>query len=96
MDEGFSTWQQDGYPVAADQRVIIPSSFQPAVRDVWIADVDDVRSGLAVLMYCWSILAKPPGILGRPSSLMPKQDISPARSTLFERSTWTPKESGRP
>lgn len=46
MDEGFSAWQQDGYPVTADQRVVIPSSFQPVVRDELIADVEDVRSAI--------------------------------------------------
>ncbi|MGG4551195.1 sulfurtransferase [Paenibacillus humicus] len=46
MDEGFSAWQQDSYPVTADQRVVIPSSFQPVVRDELIADVEDVRSAI--------------------------------------------------
>ncbi|MUG44571.1 sulfurtransferase [Paenibacillus woosongensis] len=46
MDEGFSAWQQDGYPVTADQRVVIPSSFQPVVRDELIADVEDVRNAI--------------------------------------------------
>lgn len=46
MDEGFSAWQQDGYPVTADQRVVIPSSFQPVIRDELIADVEDVRSAI--------------------------------------------------
>lgn len=44
MEEGFSAWQQDGYPITADQPVVIPSSFQPAVRDELIAGVEDVRS----------------------------------------------------
>ncbi|MFD3261158.1 sulfurtransferase [Paenibacillus lentus] len=46
MDEGFAAWQKDGYPVTADQPVIVPSSFQPAVQPNLIADVNDVRSAI--------------------------------------------------
>lgn len=46
MDEGFSAWQQNGYPVTTDQHVVIPSSFQPVVRGELIADVEDVRSAI--------------------------------------------------
>lgn len=46
MDEGFSAWQREGFPVSAEQKIIVPSSFVATVQHNMLVEVDDVREAL--------------------------------------------------
>lgn len=46
MDEGFSAWKQAGFPVSAEQRVVVPSAFFATVQHNMLVEVDEVRESL--------------------------------------------------
>lgn len=46
MDEGFSAWQQAGFPVSAEQPVVVPSTFLATVQHNLLVEVDEVRESL--------------------------------------------------
>ncbi|MBB6733932.1 sulfurtransferase [Cohnella zeiphila] len=46
MDEGFSAWKREGYPVNADQKVLIPATFLATVQHNMLVEVDEVRESL--------------------------------------------------
>jgi thiosulfate/3-mercaptopyruvate sulfurtransferase len=46
MDEGFSAWKREGFPVNAEQKVIVPASFLATVQHKMLAEMDDVREAL--------------------------------------------------
>lgn len=46
MDEGFSRWKEEGYPVTTDQQVRIPARFIPNMRPALLADVNDMRKAI--------------------------------------------------
>jgi len=46
MDEGYSAWKREGYPVSSERKAIVPSAFVPRVRAEMLADVSEVRSKL--------------------------------------------------
>lgn len=43
MDEGYSAWKRKGYPVSAEQKIIVPASFAARPRPEMVADVERVR-----------------------------------------------------
>lgn len=46
MDEGFSAWQREGYPVTDEQRVVIPKQFSVQLRPEMLVTMEEVRSKL--------------------------------------------------
>ena len=46
MDEGFSAWKRDGYPLTSETPVVVPAVFQASPRPEMLADVGEVRSKL--------------------------------------------------
>lgn len=46
MDEGFSTWKDNGYPVTNEQRITVPASFQFTPRPEMLASMQQVRQSL--------------------------------------------------
>lgn len=101
MDEGFAAWQQDGYPVTADQRVVIPSSFQPAVRDELIADVEDVRSAIGSSDILLVDSREAPRYLGQTEPIDAKAGHIPSainafwKNNLDAKGKWTSAEQRR-
>ncbi|MFC5647986.1 sulfurtransferase [Paenibacillus solisilvae] len=46
LDEGFTAWQKAGFPVTAEQKVLIPAPFLATVRHNMLVEVDEVRENL--------------------------------------------------
>ncbi|THF77068.1 sulfurtransferase [Cohnella fermenti] len=46
MDEGYSAWVREGFPVNADQKVLIPSAFLATVQHSMLVEADEVRESL--------------------------------------------------
>ncbi|MBP3967272.1 sulfurtransferase [Paenibacillus lignilyticus] len=46
LDEGFTAWQKAGFPVSADQKVLIPSPFFATVQHNMLVEVDEVQEKL--------------------------------------------------
>lgn len=101
MEEGYSAWQQDGYPVTAEQRVVIPSSFQPAIRPNLIADVNDVRSAIGSPGVLLVDSREAPRYLGQTEPIDAKAGHIPSAINAFWRNNldahgkWTSEEQRR-
>ncbi|MFD0713016.1 sulfurtransferase [Paenibacillus sp. GCM10027626] len=46
MDGGFPAWQEAGFPVTAEQRIVVPASFYAVVQHGMLAEVYDVQAKL--------------------------------------------------
>ncbi|MBB6633225.1 sulfurtransferase [Cohnella thailandensis] len=46
LDEGFSAWKKGGYPVNADQKVLIPSTFLATVQHSMLVEMEEVQESL--------------------------------------------------
>ncbi|MFC4811803.1 sulfurtransferase [Paenibacillus sp. GCM10023250] len=46
LDEGFTAWKNAGFPVDAEQRVLIPSPFFATVQHNLLVEMDEVREKL--------------------------------------------------
>lgn len=46
LDEGFSAWVNAGFPVNAEQRVLIPAQFLATVQHNMLVEMDEVREKL--------------------------------------------------
>ncbi|WP_135551868.1 sulfurtransferase [Paenibacillus cymbidii] len=46
LDEGFQSWQEAGFPVTADRKVVVPAYFEPRLRPDLVADVAQVQAKL--------------------------------------------------
>ncbi|AZK48749.1 sulfurtransferase [Paenibacillus lentus] len=101
MDEGFSAWQQDGYPVTAEQQVVIPSSFQPALHDELIADVNYVRSAIGNPDVLLVDSRESPRYLGQTEPIDAKAGHIPSainafwKNNLDDTGKWAPEEQRR-
>ena len=46
LDEGFSAWKREGFPVNAEQKVLIPATFLATVQHNMLVEMDEVREAL--------------------------------------------------
>ena len=46
LAEGFSAWKKDGYPVNADQKVLIPATFLATVQHSMLVEMEEVQESL--------------------------------------------------
>lgn len=46
LDEGFSAWKAAGFPVSAEQKIVVPGSFVARPRGEMLADMLEVKSKL--------------------------------------------------
>ncbi|RAP73363.1 sulfurtransferase [Paenibacillus montanisoli] len=46
MDEGFTAWKNAGFPVSAEQKVLIPSQFLATVQHNMLVEVEEVQEKL--------------------------------------------------
>lgn len=46
LDEGFTAWKNAGFPVSAEQKVLIPAQFLATVQHNLLVEVDEVREKL--------------------------------------------------
>ncbi|SDS75778.1 Rhodanese-like domain-containing protein [Paenibacillaceae bacterium GAS479] len=47
MDESFSAWQAEGFPVTDETRVVVPGRFEARVQPQLLAGLDEVRAASA-------------------------------------------------
>lgn len=46
LDEGFSAWKREGFPVNAEQKTLIPATFLATVQHNMLVEMDEVRESL--------------------------------------------------
>jgi thiosulfate/3-mercaptopyruvate sulfurtransferase len=46
LDEGFTAWKNAGFPVSADQKILIPAPFVATVQHNLLIEMDEVRENL--------------------------------------------------
>ncbi|MBD2872398.1 sulfurtransferase [Paenibacillus arenilitoris] len=46
MDEGFTAWTNAGFPVSAEQKVIVPAKFLATVQHNMLVEMDEVKERL--------------------------------------------------
>ncbi|WP_219834811.1 sulfurtransferase [Paenibacillus sp. R14(2021)] len=46
LDEGFTAWEKAGFPVNAEQRVLIPAPFFATVQHNMLVEMDEVRENI--------------------------------------------------
>lgn len=46
LNEGFSAWKREGFPVNAEQKVLIPATFLATVQHNMLVEMDEVREAL--------------------------------------------------
>ncbi|SFE81958.1 thiosulfate/3-mercaptopyruvate sulfurtransferase [Paenibacillus catalpae] len=46
LDEGFTAWQNAGFPVNAEQKVLVPSRFLATVQHNMLVEMDEVKEKL--------------------------------------------------
>ncbi|MBB6691064.1 sulfurtransferase [Cohnella xylanilytica] len=46
LDEGFAAWKREGFPVNAEQKVLIPATFLATVQHNMLVEMDEVRESL--------------------------------------------------